>query len=169
MERIIIAATNLKNVIGKDNDLPWNLPLDLKRFKETTRGFPVIMGRKTYESTVARLKKPLPGRKNIVLSSTQTKSEFENVYYVKNMAEAISLAEEFNQEKVFFIGGADIFKKGLGYADKIMLTQVLGWQDGDTFFPYFNRSEWELEFSETHVQESGHSDDFMFIDLKRRT
>ncbi len=167
MEKIIIAATNLKNVIGKDNDLPWNLPLDLKRFKETTKGFPVIMGRKTYESTVARLKKPLPGRKNIVLSHTHRQSEFENVYYVKNMEEAILMAEKFNPEKVFFIGGENIFKAGLEYADRIMLTQVLGWQDGDTFFPEFDRNEWVLELSKIHVQEPGHSSDFMFIDLKR--
>lgn len=168
MEKILITAMNLKNVIGINNDIPWRLPLDFQRFKESTKGHPIIMGRKTYESILTLNKKPLVGRISIVVSNTLTGTDFENVRLAKNMDEALSFASELKAEKVFFGGGVEIYKEGLKIADKLMLTKVLGWHDGDTKFPSFNEEEWELIFSETHVNELKHTNDFVFLDFTRK-
>lgn len=168
MEKILITAMNLKNVIGINNDIPWRLPLDFNRFKQETSGHSIIMGRETYRSIITLNKKPLTGRTSIVVSSTLSTVDFENVKIARSVEEALSIANDLKSEKVFFGGGVEIYKEGLKIADKLMLTKVLGWHDGDTKFPSFNEEEWELIFSETHVNELKHTNDFVFLDFTRK-
>lgn len=168
MKKIIIVAIDNGNVIGINNELPWNLPLDLKRFQKHTKGFPCIMGRKTYESIIAKIGKPLSGRENVVISSTLIQPEvFDNVFIFKSLNEGITFAENLNKETLFFIGGERIFDEALKIADEIMLTKVINSYRGDAFFPEINHSEWEAGENELHMKEDGHSDDFIFVDLKR--
>ncbi len=167
MEKIIIVAFDNNNVIGINNELPWSLPLDLKRFQKHTKGFPCIMGRKTYESIIAKIGKPLPGRENIVVSSTLLGPQPENVIIASSFDDAIRLAKETKKDKMFFIGGERIFKEALEVADMIMLTKVINSYKGDAFFPELKHTDWEAGENECHMNEEGHSDNFIFADLKR--
>ena len=134
----IIVAASENNVIGKNNDLIWRLPNDLKRFKELTSGHSIIMGRKTFES----LPGILPNRKHIVLTRKH-KYEFpENISVVNNFDEA--LHEARSDLNPFIIGGGEIYKSGIKFAGKIELTRVHENFDGDTFFPKINSDTWTL-------------------------
>ena len=134
----IIVAASENNVIGKNNDLIWRLPNDLKRFKELTSGHCIIMGRKTYES----LPGILPNRKHIVLTRKH-KNEFpENILVVNNFEEA--LYEARDDSNPFIIGGGEIYKSGIKFAEKIELTRVHENFDGDTFFPKIDSDTWTL-------------------------
>ena len=135
----IIAAIAENNVIGKDNKLIWHISEDLKRFKQITSGHPVIMGRKTYESLPF---KPLPKRKNIILSS-QKDLKYEGAI-VLNSKDAV-LEECRNEEEIFICGGAEIYKLFLPLAEKLYLTKIHHNFEGDTFFPEIDFSEWEIE------------------------
>lgn len=135
-EIIIIAAVAEKNrVIGKDGKLPWHISEDLKRFKRLTLGNAVIMGRKTFESIVARLGKPLPERRNLVLTSSKTYPDFPEVEVFNSIEAAFAAAA--NDSKVFVIGGEKVFAKALELADRLELTIVAGDYDGDAFFPEY--------------------------------
>ena len=131
----IIAAIAENNVIGKNNDLIWHISEDLKRFKSITSGHTIIMGRKTYESLPF---KPLPRRKNIVISSKNIK--FEGAVTVKSPKEAIDLCK--NEDEIFICGGAAIYEAFLPKAEKFYLTQVHESFSGDTFFPEINFDDW---------------------------
>lgn len=134
----IIVAASENNVIGKNNDLIWRLPNDLKRFKELTSGHCIIMGRKTYES----LPGILPNRKHIVLTRKH-KDEFpENISVVNNFEEALDEAK--NDPNPFIIGGGEIYKSAIIFAKKIELTRVHSNFDGDTFFPKIDPNLWTL-------------------------
>ncbi len=135
----IIAAIAENNVIGKDNKLIWHISEDLKRFKQITSGHPVIMGRKTYESLPF---KPLPKRKNIILSS-QKDLKYEGAV-VLNSKDAV-LEECRNEEEIFICGGAEIYKLFLPLAEKLYITKVHHNFEGDTFFPEIDFSEWKIE------------------------
>ncbi len=165
MEIIVIAATNIKNVIGFKNTIPWRLPLDFKRFKKETMGHPLVMGRKTLESLPCILE----GRKHVVISNTMTTRESPEVEIVSSFEKAIEYAKSLNTGKVFIAGGGEVYKKGLEVASKIMLTKVLSQRhEGDTFFPEFKENEWEITFFEHHVKEPNHTDDFSFLDFERK-
>ena len=129
-----------KLVIGKGNDLPWHLSEDLKHFKEITLGKTVVMGRKTYESIVKRLGKPLPGRKNVVISRQADYKVSEGVLVFKSLDEAFKV---LSAEDLYIIGGAEIYKQALPLAQKLYITQVKGNFDGDAFFPEVDFSKWE--------------------------
>lgn len=134
---IIVARTQNK-VIGKDNQMPWHLPVDLARFRQNTVGKPVIMGRKTYES-IGRL---LPKRPNIILSRTGFR--IDGAYAASDLKQAIELASTFeNSDEIMLIGGSEIFKQALPFADKLYLTEIQADIDGDTFFE-FDEANWEL-------------------------
>src|SRR3989338_1130371 len=107
LEIIIIAAIADNNVIGNNNDIPWNIPEDLKRFKELTTGNPVIMGRNTYESILARIKKPLPNRKNYVLTRNLSYTP-EGVHIVHTLQEALQHIQETRTTKAYIIGGKKV-------------------------------------------------------------
>jgi dihydrofolate reductase len=127
---IIVAMTDAR-VIGKDNALPWRIPEDLKRFKAITMGHPIIMGRRTFES----IGKPLPGRRNIVVTSKARIAE--GVETARSLIEALALCPEAEGER-FVIGGARLFAEALPLADKIYLTFVHADIKGDVYFPPFN-------------------------------
>ncbi len=134
-EIIILAAIAEKNrVIGKDGKLPWYISEDLKRFKRLTTGHAVLMGRKTFESIVERLGKPLPERRNIVLTSKSFAHypEVETYPSIESALEAIS-----SEKKIFVIGGERVFKETLQMADGLELTIVEGDYEGDAFFPEY--------------------------------
>lgn len=134
---IVAAAEN--NVIGNNNQLPWRLPNDLKYFKNTTWGLPVIMGRKTFES----FKSELAGRTNIVITR-QPGWTAPGVIMVNTMEQAVDAARETDAKACFVIGGAEIFKQFLPQADLIYLTRVYAVVKGDTFFPPLPASDWRL-------------------------
>src|SRR3989344_3007335 len=115
----IIAAIGKNRELGRDNDLLWRIPDDLKRFKSLTLGHPVIMGRKTFES----IGKPLPGRTNLVVSRSSL--SFEN---------ALAQAKKLDDKEVFIVGGAQIYEQALPYADRLYLTLIDDTKDGDAFF-----------------------------------
>ncbi|QKQ98622.1 dihydrofolate reductase [Candidatus Nanohaloarchaea archaeon] len=145
MERIIIAAVAENNVIGKDGEIPWHIPEDLKHFKEKTTGHPVIMGRKTFESLPEDYR-PLPSRTNIVL--TKSGIDREDIRVAESLEEAYSIAEEID-DKAFIIGGASVYKQALPDADRMVLTEVHREVDGDTYFPEFDEEKWrEIEREE---------------------
>ena len=131
----IIVAMSKNRVIGKDNNMPWHLSEDLKNFKKITTGKTIIMGRKTYES----IGKPLPNRKNIVLSS---KLEDENIVVVKNIDEALSLSKK--DSEVFIIGGEDIYNQTVHMATKLYLTTIDNNIDGDKYFPEIDLLNWRM-------------------------
>ena len=134
---LVAAAEN--NVIGKDNQLPWHLPNDLKYFKNLTWGMPILMGRKTFES----IGKPLPGRKSIVI--TRNKDwQHENVTTVHSIEEAVQNATALGVKEVFVIGGAEIFKTSLATANRIYLTRIHQEFEGDVYFPELSAAEWQL-------------------------
>ncbi len=138
-EIIIIAAVSENNVIGKNGKIPWSIKEDLQHFKSLTLNYPVIMGRKTYESLPV---KPLKGRLNIVLTKQKEFSPPGAV--VKNsLEEAIEYCK--NYDKVFIIGGQSLFEDGLKIADTLELTKIHGNYEGDTFFPKINFDEWTLK------------------------
>jgi dihydrofolate reductase len=135
-EIIILAAVAKKNrVIGKDGELPWYLPEDLKRFKQLTLSFPVIMGRKTFASILQRLGKPLPGRRNIVLSSSMTYPDYPDVEVYHSLNDALEAVK--NEKQAIIAGGASLYAEGLDIADRLELTLVLGDYEGDAYFPEY--------------------------------
>jgi len=134
---IVAAAEN--NSIGKNNQLLWHLPNDLKFFKNTTWGMPVIMGRKTFEA----VNKPLPGRFNIVITR-QSGWKADGVIVAADLEDALQKAAETNCKEIFIIGGGEIYKQAFDKAQKIYLTRVHAHIEGDTFFPVIDESKWQL-------------------------
>lgn len=143
MEKAIIAAIAKNNAIGYKNNLLTHIPEDLKRFKKLTTGHTVIMGKNTFYSLP---KGALPNRRNIVLSGTE--KEFPNCETAKSVEEALLLCK--NDEKVFFIGGAAVYKATYKIADCMYITEIHSGFEADAFFPEINYNEWEITFSENH-------------------
>ncbi|MCX6763540.1 MAG: dihydrofolate reductase [Candidatus Moranbacteria bacterium] len=133
----IIVAIAKNNVIGKGNELPWNLPADLEYFKKTTSGHPVIMGYKTHLS-IGRL---LPGRKNIVLANDPELKIMDGALRADSFEKAFESASD--SDEAFIIGGANVYKQGLNYADRLYITEVQDDVDGDVFFPDYDKSQWK--------------------------
>jgi dihydrofolate reductase len=134
---VLIAALSENNVIGNKGKIPWHLPLDLKHFRDLTIGHPVIMGRNTFDSLP---KKPLPNRRNIVLSRSDL--SYPGIIFSKSFDEAISLCEDV--ETVYVIGGQRVYEESLPFANRMELTRVYGKFEGDCFFPDVNFDEWSL-------------------------
>jgi dihydrofolate reductase len=155
-----IVVTDLQNGIGKDNQLLCHLPADLKFFKATTMGCPVIMGRKTYES-IGRL---LPGRKNIVVTrSADYRLEGAEIFH--SLEKAIASCEE---EKVFVIGGAEIFKQCYQQLHEIYRTVISHRFEADTFFPPMDESVFHKSWEECHAQDEKNAYDYCFQKWERR-
>jgi dihydrofolate reductase len=134
-----IAAMSLNRVIGKDNQIPWHLPADLKFFMQTTRGHYVVMGRKNYIA----MGKPLSRRTNIVI----TRNPFfvsSGCLVVHSLEEALALAHEGGEEEAFIIGGGEIYRQSMDYLDKIYLTTIDLHVDGDVFFPEIDAETWTV-------------------------
>ena len=158
---VVAAAEN--NVIGKNNQLLWHLPNDLKFFKNTTWGMVVIMGRKTFES----VNKPLPGRINIVITR-QSDWATEEVITATDLNDALKKAAETNCKEIFVIGGGEIYKQSMTIANKIYITRVHTAPDGDTFFPVIDESNWELTSNEDFEADAKHAYAYSFQIWKRK-
>lgn len=137
-------------VIGSNNDLPWYLPEDLKHFKELTTGHTVVMGRKTFESIMKRLGKPLPNRTNVVITS-QTNYQAPPGVLVYNDLD-IALDDLKDQEKVFLIGGYNIFKAGIEKAQTMFVTHINKDYEGDISFPEIDWNRWQKTAEESHPE-----------------
>lgn len=144
----IIVAVADNGVIGGGNRLLWHIPDDMKRFKRLTSGHSVIMGRKTFES----IGKPLPNRRNIVISRT-TNLNIQGVEVATSLEEALSMTR--NDPEVFIIGGGEIYQQALPLATKLYLTRVHKEYEGDTHFPKVNWHDWQLVYSEKMNPTSG--------------
>lgn len=137
--------------IGRDNGLPWHIPADLKRFRTLTLGKPVIMGRKTFESIVERLGKPLPGRTNIVVGRTappapQTDADGWETLPARTIEEALEIARKQaatrNLDEIIIGGGALIYEQTLPFTDRLYLTEIRQTVEGDAFFPALDAAQW---------------------------
>ncbi len=157
-EIILIAALDRDRCIGKDNQLMWNLPGDLKRFKDITTGFSVIMGRKTFES----IGRKLPNRRNIVITRNQ-ELKIEACEMAHSLEEALKLCND--EEKIFIIGGAQIYEQALPRATQLNLTRVEKSFYGDAFFPQWSTQEWKCIESEKVAQESTGLDYDFFYEI----
>ena len=148
-------------VIGVRGTLPWHLPEDLKRFKALTTGHPVIMGRKTHESILQSLGRPLPNRRSIVITRSAG-YDAAGCEVVTSLEAGIELA---NGQPAFVIGGAEIYALALPVADAMYLTEISGEFDGDAWFPEFNSSDWMEVRRESHVLASKLA--YSFVDYRR--
>lgn len=159
----IIVAKAKNNIIGKENKLIWNLPADLKRFKELTTGHTIIMGRKTFES----LGRVLPNRKHIIFSQNpELKIDNENVQVVHSMLEIQEYIE--NKEENFVIGGAMIYNLLMPYVTKMYVTEINQEFEGDAFFPKINPEMWEEVSREKGIKNEKNPLDFDYVVYERR-
>jgi len=154
MSKICIIAAASKNlVIGKDNDLPWNLPSDLKSFKKITEGSFVIMGRKCWESIPEKFR-PLPNRQNIVITR-DLDYEAVGAAVINDLETIIKVFKNDGENsEVFIIGGAQIYKDTFKHADKMYLTQILNEVEGDTYLEGLDFTEWVLTETSQHIIEN---------------
>lgn len=157
-----IVAMDRNHVIGFNNQMPWHLPNDLKFFKETTTGHTIVMGRKTFES-IGRV---LPNRKHIVL--TKSNNNFPDEVEVVQDIESIIQLSESNDEELFVIGGGNIFKQLLPYADKLYVTLINETFEGDVFFPDISMEEWEEVSKEKGIQDERNPYEYYFIQYVRK-
>ncbi len=154
----LIAAAAENYAIGQNNQLLWHLPNDLKFFKNTTWGLPVIMGRKTFES----VNKPLPGRINIVITR-QPNWTAKGVIVAKDVDDAFKKAAETNCKEIFVIGGGEIYWQSMGIADRIYLTRVhKEFPDADAYFPDIDEDIWKLTANEDFEADAKHAYDYSF-------
>jgi len=163
---IIVAAAE-NNVIGKDNTLIWSLPADMKFFKDTTKGHPIITGRKNYESIPEKYR-PLPDRTNIVVTR-QPDYKAPGAIVVSSIDEAIQYTKQhFANEEVFVIGGAEIYKQTLSLCDKIYLTRIHHSFEGDAFFPELPPTDWTLTEEKEHLADEKNKYPFTFQTWERK-
>lgn len=164
MSIALIVAAAANQAIGKAGQLLWHLPKDLKFFKNTTWGMPVIMGRKTFES----VNKPLPGRINIVITSNAD-WKAEGTQTASSLADALEQAKATNCKEIFVIGGGEIYRQAMPLADTVYLTRVHAELEGDTFFPELTESEWELSSNDDFETDEKHAYPFSIQVWKRKT
>lgn len=153
---VVAAAEN--NIIGKNNQLLWHLPKDMKFFKNITWAMPVVMGRKTFESLGG---KALAGRKNIVITR-RPGWKAEGVSVVNSLDAAVALARDLDFKEIFVIGGGEIYMIAFGRAQKIYMTRVHANPDGDTFFPVIEKKDWKLVSSVDNPADEKHTYAFTF-------
>lgn len=158
----LIVAVSTNRVIGKDNDLAWVLPLDLKYFKETTKNHYVIMGRKNFESIPEKYR-PLPNRTNVIVTRNKD-YQAEGCIVVSSIEKALELAKNAKDQEPFIIGGGQIYKYAIenNLVDKIYLTRVHAQIEGDTFFEDLNK-DWKLVSETTNKADHRHAFDFTFL------
>ena len=130
----LLAAVGANLVIGRDGDMPWHLPKDLAHFKDTTMGHTMVMGRKTYES----IGRALPGRRTIVITRQQT-WHAASVEVAHSLPEAFALA---GPAEVFVVGGGEVYREAMPFADQMLLTEIEQSPEGDAFFPTFEPNQW---------------------------
>lgn len=162
MDIAIIVAMAENGIIGKNNQLPWYLPEDLRYFKKTTMAKPILMGRKTFES----IGKALPGRTNIVISRQVDLVLPEGVKHARSLEHAIDIAESVcvieEADEVMIIGGEQIYKAAMPKATRLYLTKVHGEVEGDAYFTGFEEGQWTLKTQEKHLASGSNPYDYTF-------
>ena len=160
----IIAAIGLNNELGKDNDLIWHLPADLKRFKKVTTGHAIIMGRNTFES----IGKPLPNRRSIIITRN-TSYKIEGCEVVHSLEDAIKLIQD--QEHAFIIGGAQIYNESINknLVDQLVITEVHQNFDADVFFPAIDDSIWKEVSRASFSSDEKNKYNYSFVTYKKLT
>ena len=162
----LIVAMAENRVIGRDGDMPWHLPEDLKFFKKMTLGKPVIMGRKTYES----IGRSLPKRPNIVITR-DTNFSAQGVHVVGSVPEALELAHTFGEtgaDEIMVIGGGQIYAEALKFAQRVYLTEIHATIDGDTTFPDLPLDQWQEQSREKGGEHSSDQPDVSFVIMDRK-
>ena len=162
MKITLVAAIASNNVIGKENSLPWNIPEDLKRFKQMTSGHTILMGRKTFDS----IGRPLPNRQNIVMTKNEN-FEQEGIKVINDFDEALELIKESNED-VFVIGGSKIYELFEPVANSLAITRILKDFEGDAFFPDINWNLWQIEKEENFFDEKSNIE-CKLIEYSRKT
>lgn len=159
----LIAAVAANGIIGRNNTLPWHLPEDLKHFKATTLGHPVVMGRKTWES----LGRPLPGRENVVVTRDSAYPATGASVRTSLEAALAHAAAALGGDEVFLIGGAELYRQALAQnlVDRLVLTEVNLTPEGDASFPVWERAQWRKTDSQAHTSASGI--DYAFVTYVR--
>lgn len=154
----LIVAHDKNRVIGYENQMPWHLPEELQYFKKMTMGKPIVMGRKTFES----IGKPLPGRRNIVISRNED-YKVDGVEVVNSLEKGLQLVKDV--EEVMVIGGEQIFKLALPMADRLYITLINHEFKGDTFFPFYDEKDWKLTSeSEAYETKEGYTYTYKIFD-----
>ena len=173
MRLSMIVAMAANRCIGRDNRMPWHLPADLAHFKRTTVGCPVIMGRKTFESILATLGKPLPGRLSVVLSRDLNwepagLASTSEVVAADTPAAALQAAGNTGTVEAFVIGGAEIYRALLPAAERLVVTEIRQYFEGDAFFPAIDPTMWR-ESSRAAQPRGGNPEvDYDFVEYQRR-
>jgi len=162
MKIALVAALDENNGIGKDNKLLCYLPADLKRFKKLTTGSSIVMGRKTFESLPNG---PLPNRRNIVITRN-TNYAFDGIEVIHSINEVFDICK--NEEKVFVIGGEEIYKIFLEKADLLYITRTHHQFEADAFFPEFSDTNWSLINEHKNQADDKNKFDYSFLDYKRK-
>lgn len=164
MKVSLIVAISLNHGIGKGNQLPWHLPADLKFFKETTMGCPVVMGRKTFQS----IGRTLPGRKNVVITrdAAFNSDKAFDIVLAPGLTDALEMLS--SEKELFIIGGGEIFKQSMALADTIYLTLVNTEIDADVFFPEVDPAEFELVWEEKHLADEKNKFDYTFKKFQKK-
>ncbi len=160
----LVVAASENNAIGKNNQLLWHLPKDMKFFKNVTWAMPVVMGRKTFESMGS---KPLRGRKNIVITR-KPDWKSEGISVVNSVDAAVALANELHYKEVFIIGGGEIYLIAFERASRIYMTRVHAELEGDTYFPVIERNDWALVNNTANAADEKHAYPFSFQLWERR-
>ncbi|HOI25968.1 MAG TPA: dihydrofolate reductase [Paludibacteraceae bacterium] len=159
----IIVAIADNYAIGKDNQLMWHLSADMKHFKSITTGHAILMGRNTYDS----IGRPLPNRRNIILSRTLAKDSVPGCEVIRDFSE-LEADETLQNEEVFVIGGGAVYRDLFSKADKLYITRVHTDKEGDVYFPEIDEKEWlQLSF-ESHQADEKNDYDYDFVDYERR-
>jgi dihydrofolate reductase len=162
----LIAALTRNRVIGKNNDLPWHLPDDMKYFMNTTKQHHVVMGRKNYESIPEKFR-PLPNRKNIVITR-QLNFKAPQCIVTDSLEKAMAIAKEGSEEELFVIGGAEIYHLAMPFADQLYLTEIATDLMGDTYFPAVTKSDWSEVSRVPHSIDDRHLFAFDFVRYERK-
>ena len=162
----LIAAVAENKVIGKDNQLIWNLPADMRYFMKTTEHHCVLTGRRNYESIPAKYR-PLKNRTNIVVTRQDDYGNHEDIQVVASIEEGINYARNQGEKELFIIGGGQIYAQTLDLAHKLYITEVKANLEGDTFFPDFDGNQWEELSRIKHPADERHPYEFIFTVLQR--
>ncbi len=157
MKFTIVVAVSENGIIGNAGELPWHVSSDLKRFKKITMGHCLLMGRKTFDS----VGRPLPGRRTVVLTRDRDLS-IEGARVATSWAELVSVCEAAEEDEVFVVGGAQIYRLALPHAEKVHLTRMHCVVEGDASFPELPKREWQLVWEEAHGAESEGGPAFTF-------
>ena len=164
MKIILIAATAKNRVIGRDNQLIWNLPSDLRRFKNLTTGHFLLMGRKTYES----IGRPLPNRTHLIISRNPDFQAPEGHYSFQKIEDAIIFCNKTGVEKLFIIGGGQIYQETISLCDQLEITEVNAEPEGDTYFPEIDSKIWKEADREDFPADDKNEYPFSFVTYEKR-